>query len=88
MKLYIGTKQVTATPMTRLAYNKYRGRTVPADENGADAGYLVEYLDGGTPNHPSHDGYISWSPKAQFYNARSEAAALAQVASTEELGRT
>ena len=50
MKLYIGTKQVTATPMTRLAYNKYRGWTVPADENGADAGYLVEYLDGGTPN--------------------------------------
>ena len=50
MQLHIGTKQVTATPMTRLAYNEYRGWTVPADENGADAGYLVEYLDGGTPN--------------------------------------
>jgi hypothetical protein len=52
--------------MTRLAYNEYRGWTLPADENGADEGYLVEYLDGGKPNHPSHAGYISWSPKAQF----------------------
>lgn len=66
MQLHIGTKQVTATPMTRLAYNTYRGWTLPADENGADEGYLVEYLDGGKPNHPSHAGYISWSPKAQF----------------------
>ena len=66
MQLHIGTKQVTATPMTRLAYNEYRGWTLPADENGADDGYLVEYLDGGTPNHPGHAGYISWSPKAQF----------------------
>jgi hypothetical protein len=69
MTLHIGTKQVTATPMTRGDYNAYRGWTLPSDENGADAGYLVEYLDGGTPNHPSHDGYISWSPKAQFDNA-------------------
>lgn len=66
MQLHIGTKQVTATPMTRLAYNEYRGWTLPADENGADDGYLVEYLDGGAPNHPKHAGYISWSPKAQF----------------------
>lgn len=66
MQLHIGTKQVTATPMTRLAYNEYRGWTLPADEDGADDGYLVEYLDGGKPNHPSHVGYISWSPKAQF----------------------
>ncbi len=66
MQLHIGTKQVTATPMTRLAYNEYRGWTLPADENGADEGYLVEYLDGGAPNHPKHAGYISWSPEAQF----------------------
>lgn len=26
----------------------------------------MEYQDGGKPNHPSHVGYISWSPKAQF----------------------
>ena len=66
MQLHIGTKQVTAQPMTRQAYNDYRGWTLPADEDGTDDGYLVEYLDGGKPNHPAHAGYISWSPKAQF----------------------
>ena len=66
MQLHIGTKQVTAKPMTRQAYNDYRGWTLPADENGTDDGYLVEYMDGGKPNHPAHAGYISWSPKAQF----------------------
>lgn len=66
MKEYIGTKLICATPMSRQAYNEYRGWTLPADENGADDGYLVEYVDGGKPNHPKHDGYISWSPKAQF----------------------
>lgn len=63
---YIGTKIVLALAMTRLAYNEYRGWSLPADENGADDGYLVEYTDGGAPNHPDHAGYISWSPKAQF----------------------
>ena len=66
MQLHIGTKQVTTQPMTRQAYNDYRGWTLPADEDGTDEGYLVEYLDGGKPNHPAHAGYISWSPKAQF----------------------
>ena len=28
--------------------------------------FLVEYLDGGQSNHPSHIGYISWSPKGVF----------------------
>jgi len=69
MKLHIGTKQVTATPMIRAAYNAYRGWTLPADEDGSDAGYLVEYLDGGKPNDSRHAGYISWSPKEQFDNA-------------------
>lgn len=66
MNRYIGTKIVTAQPMTRGHYNAYRGWELPAGENGADAGYLVEYLDGGKPNHPGHAGYISWSPKEQF----------------------
>ena len=66
MQLHIGTKQITAQPMTRQAYNDYRGWTLPADEGGTDEGYLVEYLDGGRPNHPAHAGYISWSPKARF----------------------
>ena len=66
---YIGTKIIGATPMNRLAYNVYRGWDLPANENGADEGYLVEYQDGGTPNHPAHAGYISWSPKEQFEKA-------------------
>lgn len=68
-KRFIGTKIILALAMTRLAYNAYRGWELPADENGADEGYLVEYTDGGAPNHPDHAGYISWSPKAQFDNA-------------------
>lgn len=69
MKTYIGTKIINAMPMTRLAYNEMRGWTVPADENPNDAGYLVEYTDGGKPNVPGFAGYISWSPKEQFEGA-------------------
>lgn len=69
MQMYFGTKMVAARPMTRAAYNDYRGWQLPADENGADEGYLVEYQDGGAGNHPDHEGYISWSPKVQFEKA-------------------
>lgn len=65
-KIFKSHKKVTPTPMTRLEYNTYRGWEVPEDEDGTDEGYLVEYLDGGKPNHPDHKGYISWSPKRQF----------------------
>lgn len=53
---YIGTKRVTATPMTRLAYNEHRGWKLPEDENGADDGFLVQY----------ENGYITWSPRDVF----------------------
>lgn len=56
MKKYIRCHLVEATPMTRGAYNKKRGWTVPKDENPKDKGYLVKYP----------DGYVSWCPKAQF----------------------
>ena len=59
---YIGTKQLEAVPMTRGEYNKYRGWTIPADENPEDKGYLVKYS----------DGYISWSPEKQFKEAYSK----------------
>ena len=65
-KEYYGTKNITGRPMTRLEYNEYRGWSLPSNENGADHGYLVEYRDGGKPNDHRHEGYISWSPKAQF----------------------
>jgi len=68
-ELYIGTKLINAEPMTRAAYNVFRGWELPADENGDDEGYLVEYLDGGKPNTNTHAGYVSWSPKEQFDNA-------------------
>ena len=67
--LYIGTKLINAEPMTRAAYNVFRGWELPVDENGDDEGYLVEYLDGGKPNTTTHAGYVSWSPKEQFDNA-------------------
>ena len=45
--------------MNRLDYNDFRGWDLPKYENGADAGYIVQYV----------DGYISWSPHDQFYDA-------------------
>lgn len=66
---YIGTKIIDATPMTRAEYNSYRGWILPSNEDGADTGFLVEYLDGGAANDPRHKGYISWSPAEVFNNA-------------------
>lgn len=69
MKQYIGIKLINAKPMTRLAYNEFRGWQLPADENGADEGYLVEYVDGGKANTDLYAGYVSWSPKDVFERA-------------------
>lgn len=68
-KEYEGTKKLLAAPMTRGAYNSYRGWTTPADEDPNDEGRIVMYLDGGKPNHPDHVGYISWSPADVFEKA-------------------
>ena len=72
MRIFQSHKRVTPTPMTREAYNNYRGWLLPNDENGGDDGYLVEHLNGGDGNHPDHEGYISWSPKEQFDNGYTE----------------
>lgn len=85
MKTYIGTKVITARPMTRQQYNDYRGWQLPANENGADEGYLVEYLDGGQSNHPDHAGYISWSPKDVFERAYRPVIGLTFSAALEAL---
>lgn len=69
MNRYIGTKLINAKPMNRAEYNALRGWAVPADENPDDAGYLVEYIDGGKANHPDFAGYISWSPADVFDRA-------------------
>jgi hypothetical protein len=76
MKQYIGVKMIQAKPMNRKEYNDYRGWELPSDENGADDGYLVEYLDGGQSNHPNHKGYISWSPADVFEKAYKEITGL------------
>ena len=59
MKKYIGTKVIMAKPMSRGEYNKYRGWTIPENENPEDEGYFVKYP----------DGYESWSPKEVFEKA-------------------
>lgn len=65
---YMGFKAITATPMNRKEYNDVRGWTVPPDEDPRDEGSLVCY--GGDKNNcKGYDGYVSWSPKAQFEDA-------------------
>ncbi|MFR7761621.1 MAG: crAss001_48 related protein [Eubacterium sp.] len=59
MRKYVGTKIIEAKEMNRGDYNKYRGWTIPENENPNDEGYLVRYS----------DGYESWSPKKQFEDA-------------------
>lgn len=66
---FIGVKEIFASRMTRQEYNDYRNWELSSDEDGTDEGYLVEYLNGGKPNHPNHQGYISWSPKDVFDQA-------------------
>jgi len=59
MQAYIGTKTITARPMSLGAYNKHRGWNIPEGEDPAARGYLIHYP----------DGYVSWSPEAQFDEA-------------------
>jgi hypothetical protein len=84
---FIGTKIVIAEAMSRAAYNLFRGWTLPADENGADEGYLVEYQDGGKPNVPGRAGYVSWSPKEQFDAAYRPCTAMTFGLAVEALKR-
>jgi hypothetical protein len=65
-KHYTCHKKVMARPMNRGVYNALRGWVFWAEEDPADEGYLVEYLDEGQANHPDFAGYISWSPKDVF----------------------
>lgn len=69
MQKYIGVKLINAKPMTRAEYNAFRGWQLPSDENPEDAGFLVEYVDGGKSNTDLYAGYVSWSPAEVFNNA-------------------
>ena len=75
MKTFVGTKVIEAKPMTRGEYNKYRGWTIPADENPADKGYLVRYP----------DGYESWSPEKQFDEVYRECKGMTTLPETAPL---
>lgn len=56
MNHYIGTKLIEAKSMNLGDYNKFKGWTIPKDEDPKREGYLVKYS----------DDYISWSPKEIF----------------------
>lgn len=66
MQVYIGTRRIKAKPMLREAYNAYRGWDIPVPADPNDEGYLIEFMDGTTPNHPNHQGYIAWLPAEVF----------------------
>nr|WP_312329937.1 hypothetical protein [Atlantibacter hermannii] len=68
MPLYVGTVYSFAKPMTRAAYNSFRGWQLPSNENGDDEGYLVENQSG-TANTPEFVGHVSWLPKEVFESA-------------------
>ena len=61
---YVGTKVVGATTMTKNDFLTYLGKD--SDPTDDAPGFMIEYLDGGKPNHPLHQGYISWSPVDVF----------------------
>jgi len=63
---YFGSKTIYATPKTLGEYNKFRGWTIPENENPDREGYMVQY----------EDGYISWSPTEAFEPAYRRANAL------------
>lgn len=85
MVRHIGVKIIDAVAMTRGAYNELRGWTVPENENPADAGFLVEYTDGGAANVPGFSGYVSWSPAGVFERAYRPAVGLSFGSAIEAL---
>ena len=60
MAKYVRINNVHAEPMTRGAYNEFRGWKIPENENPADEGYRIVYRKG-EPNE-----YVSWCPKTEF----------------------
>jgi len=89
MNRFIGTKIIIAEVMTRAAYVAFHGWILPADENGDDNGYLVEYEPDGKPNVPGRAGYVSWTPKAAFDAAyrRSDALPIGLAIEALKLGK-
>ena len=59
-RVYTRRGNVSITPMTREAYNNYRGWKLPDDERGGDEGYLVRCL--------VNQEFVNWQPAEQFHN--------------------
>lgn len=75
MLKFIGTKQILAKPMNRRDWCAYRGWDLLTNENGDDAGFMVEYLDSPSCDE-RHTGYISWSPAAVFEQSYQQVTAM------------
>ena len=78
VKTYIGTKIINAEFMTKDEFERLKG-SLGLEQKCTGIhidGYLVEYTDGGEPNIPGYNGYVSWSPKAQFEAAYRETSGL------------
>ena len=56
---FIGTKVLKGRPLNLGDYNKFRGWTIPENEDPLKPGFIVEY----------EDGYVSWSPEEVFNSA-------------------
>ncbi len=65
MKTYTATLHVQAKPMTRLAYNKFRGWDLPKYENGDDEGYICVDAQGAS-NTEKYVGHVNWLPSEFF----------------------
>ena len=63
MKQYVGKLHAHAEPMTRHAYNDFRGWALPADEDGSDSGYRVVN---------TLSGHVSWLPSSVFHSIYKE----------------
>ncbi len=56
LRPYMAVKMVGAGPLTRGAYDEWKGQDTPQSYNPSDDGYMVQY----------YGGYISWCPKEEF----------------------
>lgn len=65
MHTFIGSKLVTAIPMTQGHFTSYLGSEFAGYEAPNTPGFLIEdFL--GTSNHADHVGQISWMPALNF----------------------
>lgn len=80
MTKYYGSKTIYATEKNLGDYNKFRGWTIPENEDPLRPGYMVQY---------EGDGYISWSPKEVFESAyrRVDALTFGQAVEAAKAGK-